>query len=439
MNKVTLISLGCAKNLVDSEVMLGFLLKAGYIIATDSHDTDVIVVNTCGFIQPARRESRDALKKAVEAKKKGDVKKVIAAGCYVQRNKQELAREFPEVDGWIGVADFDKIAMAVDAVAFPSSRNCFLYDHRSPRVLSTPSSWAYLKISEGCSHQCSYCAIPQIKGRYRSRSISSIVKEAENLASGGTREINLVSQDSTCFGRDRGLKDGLVQLLRELTRIERLEWIRVLYGYPEEISSPLLEIMHEAKICSYLDIPFQHSDPVLVKKMRRGLDGKRALDLISDIRRQLPDAALRTSLIVGFPGEGEKEFQNLADFVTSAKFDHLGVFTYSQEEGTRCFSLGDPVDENVKQKRRNRILELQADISYRNSAKYIGRKEPVLIEGHLKQDSSLLLGRTRYQAPEVDGVVFIEDEQAAPASVGEIRVVEITDRDVYDLYGKIVP
>jgi ribosomal protein S12 methylthiotransferase len=439
MNKVTLVSLGCAKNLVDSEVMLGHLVKAGYSIATDSSDTDVIVVNTCGFIKPARQESRKALVNAIEAKRKGRAKKVIAAGCYVQRNQQELVREFPEVDAWIGVNDFDKIAMAADAIAFQSSPDCFLYDHRSPRILSTPPSWAYLKISEGCSHRCSYCAIPHIKGRYRSRSIASIVEEAQRLASGGVREINLVSHDSTYFGREIGLRDGLVQLLRELIRVDRVEWIRVLYAYPEEISSPLLEIMHENKICSYLDIPFQHSDPALVKKMRRSLDGGSALKLIHKIRNQLPDVALRTSLIVGFPGEGEKEFRNLIDFVSSAEFDHLGVFTYSPEEGTQCFSLGNPINEALKQRRRNKILEVQAEISYRNCAKYIGRKEAVLIEGHLKQKPSILLGRTRYQAPEVDGVVFIEEGKSHPAVIGEIAVVEITARDIYDLYGRIAP
>ncbi|MBN1222463.1 MAG: MiaB/RimO family radical SAM methylthiotransferase, partial [Candidatus Aminicenantes bacterium] len=280
MNKIALISLGCAKNLVDSEVMLGLLAKEAYSITTEFTDADVIIVNTCGFIQPARQESWDALKKAIAAKRKGHVKKVIAAGCYVQKNPSELAKEFPEIDGWVGVNDFDKIVSVLKEISYERSKNCFLYDHTTPRILSTPSSWGYLKISEGCSHRCSFCAIPQIKGSYRSRSISSIVLEAENLVSQGLREINLVSQDSTYFGKDVGLKNGLVLLLRELSQVDHLDWIRVLYGYPDEVSDPLLEIMHEAKICSYLDIPFQHSDPAILKNMKRGMDGRKAMRLL---------------------------------------------------------------------------------------------------------------------------------------------------------------
>ncbi len=403
---------------------------------TNLSEADVIVVNTCGFIQPARQEALEALSDAIEVKKTGYDKKIIAAGCYVERNMQELSSKFPEIDYWMGVNDFDKIVSILEDKSYQSSSRCFLYDHRSPRILSTPSPWAYVKISEGCSHNCSFCAIPQIKGPYHSRHIQSIVEEIIMLSSRGVKEVNLVSQDSTYFGHDLGLKDGLASLLKQVLNIKAVAWIRVLYGYPEEISDPLLEIMQEKNICSYLDIPFQHSDSALVKHMRRGLDGNRALRLMQKIRSKLPDVALRTSLIVGFPGEGNTEFGNLLDFVKAARFDHLGVFTYSPEEGTACFPLGDPIRESIKQRRRDKILQLQAEISYQNNTLLLGQKVDVLIEGHLEGDSHLLVGRTQHQAPEVDGVVFIEEDQSQPDVIGTIQNVEITDRDVYDLYVK---
>jgi len=436
MKKAAVISLGCAKNLVDSEVMLGYLAKNGYAFVTDLLEADVIVVNTCGFIQPARQESLDVLANAVEAKRKADGIKVVAAGCYVERNRDELLTLFPEIDYWTGVSDFDKIVKILEDKSYLRSRRCFLYDHRTPRLISTPTSWAYIKISEGCAHACSFCAIPQIKGPYRSRPVQSIVEEAIRLGSSGVKEINLVSQDSTYFGRDLGLKDGLTTLLEQLLKAEGVEWIRVLYGYPEEISDSLLEIIHEEKICSYLDIPFQHADTFLIQQMRRGLDGQRALRLIQKIRSKLPEVALRTSLIVGFPGEGDKEYGHLLEFVRVARFDHLGVFTYSQEEGTACFSLGDPIKESTKQERRDKILELQAEISYQKNRRFIGQKMKVLAEGHLEDEPHILVGRTSYQAPEVDGVVFIEETKTRDHPVGAIQNVEITDSGIYDLSAK---
>lgn len=435
MKKVALITLGCAKNLVDSEVMLGYLVKNNYSLVTDLHEADVIVVNTCGFIRPARLEAHKALNEAIKAKKEGRNKKVMATGCYVEKNRSDLSTKFPEVDYWVGVTDFDKIVPILERKPYKRSSQCFLYDHLSPRILSTPSPWAYIKISEGCSHHCSFCAIPLIKGPYRSRQIQSIVEEATMLNSQGVIEINLVSQDSTYFGHDLGLKDGLSALLGKLLETG-VEWIRVLYGYPEEISDPLLEIMQEKKICSYLDIPFQHANSSLVKKMRRGLDGKRALRLIKKIRSKLPDVALRTSLIVGFPGEGKREFGDLLDYVKAARFDHLGVFTYSPEDGTPCFSLGDTIKERIKLERKEKILQLQAEISYQNNARFLGQDIDVLIEGHVKGEPKVLRGRTQQQAPEVDGVVFIEEDTIRADIIGSIQRVEITDRDVYDLYAK---
>jgi ribosomal protein S12 methylthiotransferase len=439
VKKVALISLGCAKNLVDSEVMLGFLQKNGYTFVTDTQEADVLIINTCGFIQPARDEANETLASAIKTKKKGKKKKVIAAGCYVERNQQELKNEFPDIDVWMGVRDFDKIVSAVEGIPYKNSSQCYLYDHESPRFISTPAAWAYLKISEGCSHNCSFCAIPQIKGPYRSRSISSIKKECLRLVSQGVKEINLISQDSTFYGRDAGLSNGLVELLRELIDIKELEWIRILYGYPEEISGPLLEIMQEEKICSYLDIPFQHADTKIIKSMKRGYNGQRALTLIEKIRKKLSDISLRTTLIVGFPGEGRDEFTHLKSFVRSAKFDHLGVFVYSPEEGTDCLPLGDPIQHHVKQERLEEVFEIQAEISLKNNTKYLGQTLDVLVEGHLKDQPNVLLSRGRFQAPEVDGVVLINLDKSVADVVNSIQKVEITDRDVYDLTGKLIP
>jgi ribosomal protein S12 methylthiotransferase len=435
MEKVALISFGCAKNLVDSEVMLGYLDKAGYKFVADPGEADIVVLNTCGFIEPAKKEARNALKEAVSFKRKG--KRTVAVGCYVERYKESLINKYPEIDVWLGVNDFDKIVQAIEGKPFKKSKHCFLYDHTSPRFIQTPPTWAYVKISEGCSHQCSFCAIPLIKGPYRSRPVSSVLKEAEKLSSQGIKEINLISQDTTYFGRDKGLEDGLSLLLKKLLKIREIEWIRILYGYPEEISEALLEVMQEERICSYLDIPFQHSNTKIIKKMKRGMDGRRALKLIQGLRKKIPDVALRTSLVVGFPGEGKKEFQNLEKFVQEAKFDHLGVFTYSREEGTDCFDLGDPVKESVKERRRDKIMEIQAEISFENNKKYLNQRFEVLVEGIPKENSDILIGRGRFQAPEVDGMIFIDAPGKWEKAVNTIQKVEITGGDVYDLYGKL--
>jgi len=439
MTKVALISLGCAKNLVDSEVMLGLLEERKYDSVADLREADIIVINTCGFIDLARRESCDMIKNALQEKKRSSNKKIIVSGCYVQRSRIALQELFPDVDVWMGVNDFDKIADAAEGHPFENSENCFLYDHSFPRKISTPPAWTYVKISEGCSHKCSFCAIPLIKGPYRSRSIPSIIREVEELVSSGVKEINLVSQDSTAFGSDQKIKQGLVHLLEELLKIQNLEWIRILYSYPEEVSDSLLEIIQDEKICSYLDIPFQHSHPFILKRMKRGLDGKKSLKFLEKIRRKLPDIAVRTSLVVGFPGEGKKEFDDLKAFVSAACFDHLGVFTYSMEEGTECYRLGDPVKERLKRRRKEKIMELQADISFQNNKKYKNREIEVLIEGTLKQAPQVMVGRGKFQAPEVDGVVLIDSEERKPEVFNSIQKVEITNTDVYDLHGEFIP
>ena len=415
--------------------MLGYLEKAGYTFVTTPGEADIVIFNTCGFIEPAKQEARGALKEAVALKKKG--KKTVAVGCYVERYKERLMKKYPEIDAWLGVNDFDKIVQAIEGKPFKKSQHCFLYDHASPRYIQTPPSWTYVKISEGCSHECSFCAIPIIKGPYRSRSVSSILKEVEKLSSRGVKEINLISQDTTYFGRDQGLEDGLSLLLKELLKVQEIEWIRILYGYPEEISDSLLGVMQEERICSYLDIPFQHSNSRIIKKMKRGMDGRRALKLIQKLREKLPDIALRTSLVVGFPGEDKREFEDLEKFVQEARFDHLGVFTYSKEEGTDCFDFGDHVKESMKKKRRDKIMAIQSEISFENNKKYLNQSLDVLIEGIPKENPDILIGRGRFQAPEVDGMIFIDAPRKWEKVVNTIQKVEITGGDVYDLYGKL--
>jgi ribosomal protein S12 methylthiotransferase len=434
---VALVSLGCAKNLVDSEVMLGALKAAGYALTGRAEDADVVVVNTCGFIGPAREEAEAELRRVLALKRRDPGKTVVAAGCYVERDPSGLRARFPAVDAWTGVRGFDRIADIVEGRTVRDPGRTFLYSDASPRLVQTPGTWAYVKISEGCSHRCGFCAIPLIKGPYVSRPAASIVREVRALAGQGVREIVLISHDTTGFGRDRGVDDGLAKLLERLARVEGPGWLRFLYGYPEEISGRLLEAMAGPKVCRYFDIPFQHADRRLVRAMRRGLDGDRALRLLDRVRDTLPDAAFRTSLIVGFPGEGRREFSALRRFVAAARFDHLGVFAYSPERGTPAFALGDPVPAAVKEDRVREIMELQAGVSKAKNAARIGRTVEVLVEGPDAGRPGLWSGRGRFQAPEVDGVVrfSLGNGRAEPPS--PIVRVEITAADAYDLAGRL--
>jgi len=430
---VALITYGCAKNLVDSEVMAGHLLQAGYAMTGDPAKADILLLNTCGFIQPAKDEAVQGIAEALAVKKKNPRARVVVAGCYAERAREELTARFPNVDLWTGVKDFDKIVPLLSGKDVRPSTDTFLYSHRSPRAVSTPAGWAYLKVSEGCSHGCAFCAIPSIKGRYRSRPVSSIVQEARTLAARGVREINLISQDTTFFGRDKGRPDGLARLLGALIDVKGISWIRVLYGYPEEITDGLLEVMRDPKICPYFDIPFQHADRSILRAMKRSLDAGRALKLLDKIRKTVPETAIRTSLIVGFPGEGRGAFKALAAFVREALFDHLGVFTYSSEDGTSAAALGDPVPGNIKEARRNEILEIQAGISASKLQSYIGKTLDVLIEGRSDTSRRTWRGRTQFQAPEVDGAVVVEASWDRLENL--IRRVKITSSDVYDLRG----
>ena len=434
---VALVSLGCAKNLVDSEVMLGALKKAGYAFVAKPEAADVVIVNTCGFIAPAREEAEETLASVLELKRSRPDRTVVAAGCYVERDRAVLQSKFPEVDAWTGVRSFDRIAAIVEGRPIRRSGRTYLYSDVSPRLVTTPGTWAYVKISEGCSHRCDFCAIPRIKGPYRSRSAASVVREARALTGQGVREIDLISHDSTWFGRDRGAENGLARLLERLGRVPGLAWLRFLYGYPEEITTALIEAMAGPKVCRYLDIPFQHADRRILKAMGRGMDKGRALRLIDRLRTRLPGAAIRTSLIVGFPGEGRREFAELRRFVEEARFDHLGVFAYSAERDTAACSLPDSVSSEEKEDRRGEIMALQARISLAHNRGRIGRMIDVLVEGPDTEAAGRWIGRGRFQAPEVDGVVrfMLPNGMAEPPR--PIVPIVVRGADAYDLTGRL--
>jgi len=438
MKTVALVSLGCAKNLVDSEVMLGALKRSGFSLVARPRQADVVIVNTCGFIGPARAEAEAAIAEALRHKRRDPRKLVVAAGCYVQRDEAALKERFPEVDAWTGVRSFDRIAEIVRGRVPPPGDRTFLYSDRSPRVVSTPGTWAYVKVSEGCSHRCGFCSIPLIKGPYRSRSVSSVEREVRALAGLGVREVDLVSHDTTFYGRDRGAKDGLAKLLERLIPIRGLEWIRFLYGYPEEVTDRLLDVMTETKVCRYLDIPFQHADPGLVRAMKRGMDGAKALELLAMIRGRVPGVAVRTSLIVGFPGEGRREFASLLRFVEKARFDHLGVFTYSPERGTDSYGRRETLSAAEKERRRSEVMALQAELSLARNRSYIGLTLEVLVEKTSGAGGHRIFGRTRFQAPEVDGQVSLTRMGRPQPPLKPIVRAVITGAGPYDIRGRII-
>lgn len=435
---VCLINLGCAKNLVDSEVLLGQLATSGYVPYPDLEKADIIIINTCGFIEPSRQESQRAIRLALKKKKSFPSKIVGVIGCYVEMAKEQLSRCFPQVDFWLGVKELGSLLEAIEGNKIKCSRYSFLYDDRMPRILSTPSVWAYVKIAEGCSHKCSFCTIPSIKGPYRSRSMASIVREVKDLVELGVKEVNLISQDTTYFGRDRFKRSQLSRLLEELIKIPKLTWIRWLYGFPEEVDDSLIAVMTDRKICPYFDLPFQHSHPQVLRQMRRGFSGHQALQLMAKIRKKIPDAVFRTSLIVGFPGEGQREFQDLLNFVREAEFDHLGVFLYSREKGTTAYKLGDPVPLEEKKRRKELIMSLQAEISRKKLSRFLGQRLEVLFDGTSNRQKTIFYGRSRYQAPEVDGVVKVTNFKNRKPPFPGIYLVEIIGYGQYDLRGKII-
>jgi ribosomal protein S12 methylthiotransferase len=435
--KVLLISLGCDKNLVDSEVMLGLLNKAGHQLTNDETEADVVVVNTCAFISDAKEESINTIIEMGELKKTGKLKKLIVAGCLSQRYKDEIMKELPEIDVIIGATNYDKIVEAIgtDEESIVDDIN---YTPRpiAERIVTTNASMAYFKIAEGCNKLCTYCIIPHIRGRYRSMPMDSLIASAEKLASDGIKELVLVAQETTLYGVDLYGEKKLPELLTKLSEIEGIEWIRLLYCYPEEITDELIEVMAtNPKICHYVDIPIQHSENAILKRMGRRTSREDIVELVGRLRTAMPDIAIRTTLISGFPGETQELHDGLVDFVDECEFDRLGVFTYSPEEGTPAAEYDDQVDGELAVKWRDEIMELQQEISYEKNQQMIGSTQKVLIEGYLVDDD-VYVGRTYRDAPGVDGIVFV----SAPYELisGSFVDVKITEANEYDLTGVIV-
>jgi len=437
---VSLVSLGCPKNLVDAEVMLGHLPVERFSIITDESAADIIIVNTCAFIRDAQEESVETILEVADYKKNGRCKLLIVSGCMPQRYQKELEKELPEVDFFMGTADAPRIVALLDRhleggpqqeIGLPD----YLYDHTTPRVTSSPYYSAYVKIAEGCANHCSYCVIPSIRGTLRSRTIESVVAETKRLVGNGVKEINLIAQDVTAFGAERGNGPELPVLLRELVKIEGLVWLRLLYAYPDGITDELLDLIAaEEKICNYLDLPIQHIDDRILAAMNRRVDESDIRALLQRIRTRIPEMTLRTSLIVGFPGESDAQFRKLLAFVEEGHFERLGTFRYSREDGTPAAKLDNQVPERTKQARVKRLMKAQARVSLKKNLALKGRIEPTLIEGYSEETELLLRGRSVRQAPDVDGQVYITSGQA---DVGDIVNLKITDSSEHDLIGEI--
>jgi len=437
-----LVSLGCPKNLVDAEVMLGYLSRDEYEVTTDEREADIIIVNTCSFIKEAKQESIDTILDLADRKQDARCRLLIVTGCLPQRYQEELANELPEVDIFVGTGDYPRIAEIIaekrgtdEQLRYTGDPN-FLYDDELPRLQSSPYYSAYLKIAEGCSNCCTYCVIPSLRGAFRSRPMAKLLEEARGLVAGGVRELNLIAQDITVYGND--LPDGasLEGLIQELAKLDGLRWIRLLYAYPDGVRESLIDLIkNEEKVCKYLDIPLQHiSDPVLTRMNRRSSEAE-IRELIARLRSEIPDIALRTSLIVGFPGETEEDFRKLLHFVEETQFDRLGVFCYSREEGTPAAEMPDQISERVKRERHKRLMRAQARASFKRNRRLIDTVEQVIIEGYSEETELLLKGRSSRQAPDIDGQVYIT---AGEANVGDIVNLRITDSSDYDLIGEIV-
>ena len=438
-------TLGCPKNRVDSEVMLGTLHSAGYRLVPEPGEADVIVVNTCGFIESAKEESISAIVELAEEKRAGRCKKLVVAGCLTQRYPGELAEELPEVDHFIGTGAYAEIARIVsDAqakrIVVPDPD--FVHAATTPRVNSLATHTAYLKIAEGCDNDCAFCIIPKLRGAQRSRTVADLVAEAEQLAAQGVVELSLVAQDLTAWGHDLPGRPRLHDLLPALCRVEGIRWIRLHYAYPRDFPDALIDVMaREEKIAKYLDMPLQHSSDRLLRAMRRGRDSTFLRELLAKLRARVPGLAIRTALIVGLPGETEEDFEDLLRFVEEQRFERLGVFEYSAEEGTLAATMADQVPDEVKRERKERIMALQQEISREQQEELIGRRIEVLVEGRAEETEHLLAGRSSQQAPEIDGLTYLNDfaEGLEPVAYpGEIVTVEITEAGDYDLVGKVV-
>ncbi|MGH9400276.1 MAG: 30S ribosomal protein S12 methylthiotransferase RimO [Thermoanaerobaculia bacterium] len=441
---VGVVSLGCAKNLVDTEVMLGHLGKAGHAIVPDAQ-ARVVLVNTCGFIDRAKEESVNAILEQVERKKKGEIERVVVAGCMVQKYGRELAEAIPEVDMFIGLDELELApAAAIGLPALPRFSEkplaTRLYDEAAPRLLSSRRGYAYLKVGEGCDNPCTFCTIPQMRGRQRSRPLSSLVAEARALEAQGVSELVLISQDTTRYGEDLGMgRDALARLVEALLRETGFPWIRFLYAYPKTLDDSVLRLMAaDSRFVPYVDIPLQHVARPVLSAMRRGGDAASYLRMIEGMRAIVPEIAIRTTFIVGFPGEGEQEFRELAEFVRRAELDNLGAFTYSSEPGSGSQVLGDPVPAAEKENRRDFLLSLQQPIARRKARALRGKRVEAIVEGPCEETEHLLEGRLKSQAPEIDGRLLINDTGGRDVKSGQIVTVRITETYDYDLVGEIV-
>jgi len=435
--KVALVSLGCSKNLVDSEVMLNILSSNSYKLTRNTNIADVIIVNTCGFIESAKQESIDSIIELGQLKNTGSCKVLIASGCLAERYHDDLMREIPELDAVIGTGDYKNILEVIESaltgnkvVKYGNQENVDI--HELPRIISATTASTYLKIAEGCDNRCTYCIIPKLRGKYRSRNFEDIIKEANQLAAQGIKELNIIAQDTTRYGMDLYGKYRIAELLDELSKIERIEWIRLLYSYPDEFDDELIDVMaNNDKVCKYLDIPIQHASDKILKRMGRRTTKEEIKELVNKLRSKIPNIALRTTLIVGFPGETEEDYKELVDFVKEIRFDRLGVFTYSREEDTPAYQMEEQVEQDVKLKRQERIMLLQSDISMDNNQKMVERMLKVLIEG---KEGKKYFGRSYKDAPEIDGNVFFSsDEKHNP---GEFTYVKIIEAAEYDLIGE---
>ena len=445
MPKVGFISLGCPKNLVDSEVMMGILARSGYDLTARADEADVLVVNTCSFIEAAQQESVDTILEMAEHKKFGRAQKLVVAGCLVERYREEIREQIPEVDAVIGTGEVEQILAALQGElrTDPPAAPAFLYHDATPRVLSTPRHAAYIKIAEGCDHPCSFCIIPQLRGNFRSRRFESVVREAKNLAAAGVREITLIGQDTTSYGEDLGLRDGLAELLARLAQVEELAWVRFLYAYPNRVTQRLLDTLAEyPRLVKYLDMPLQHASRGVLAEMKRGSSGTAFMRLLERIRRAIPDVMLRTSFIVGFPGETDADFRELCDFVRAAEFDWLGVFAYSDVENAASHALGAKIDAEKIAERRDELMKLQRKISARRLRRFAGQRLPAIIEGPSHDEEFIWEARLEGMAPEIDGKLFLTDIQpesdSAPTRPGDMATVEITRSLDYDLIGRVV-
>lgn len=449
MKKVGFVSLGCPKNLVDSEVMMGQLIEAGYEITNNAEEAETVVVNTCGFIESAKQESVDAILDATRLKGEGKAQRVVVAGCLVERYRDDLMKELPEVDAFIGTNEVSRILEAADEntkfrelplLPIGNKTATYLYDFDTPRYRATASHTAFIKIAEGCDRPCAFCSIPGMRGSFRSRRFGSIIEEARNLAKQGVKEVVLIAQDSSRYGEDLGEVDALAALIRALGEIEELEWIRVMYAYPTHISDAFLAAIAETpKAVKYLDMPLQHASRNVLKLMKRGGNPESLERLIGRVREKVPGITIRTTFITGFPGETEADFEELMKFVRNCRFDNVGVFTYSDEEGTAAFDLSNKVEPKLAKQRRSRLMKEQAKISKQLNKAKLGSTCKVMFEG-LSQESDLLFqGRLEGQSQEIDGYILINDmpEDFDP-KIGEIYDVRITEAHEYDLVGEIV-